>query len=131
MQDHDGLIRIAPAWPKDWNADATVHIQHRGKIDLQIRDGVPSTVVIEAGADGRIAVRNPWPGKTVEIIGSGSGKRVAEASGQDLLRFNAKADNAYLIQRVDQPSANLPYAAIDGNAASEPKTLGVRHIGML
>ena len=130
VQDHDGLIRIAPAWPKDWNADATVYIQHRGKIDLQIRDGVPSTVVIEAGADSRMAVRNPWPGKTVEIIESDSGTHVAEASGQDLLRFNAKADNAYLIQRIDQPSANLPYVAIDGNTASEPKTLGVRHIGL-
>jgi hypothetical protein len=130
VQDDDGPIRIAPAWPKDWNADATVYIRQRGKVDLQIRDGVPCTVVIEAGADARMAVHNPWPGKTVEIVESDSSKRVAGASSRDMLRFNTKAGNAYLIHRVDQPNANLPYAVIDGNAASEPKTLGVRHIGL-
>lgn len=130
VQDHDGLIRIAPAWPKGWNADATVHISQRGKVDLQIRGGVPGTVVIEAGADAHMKVRNPWPGKAVEAVESGSGKRVAEAGKQNVLSFDAQAGKAYLIQRVDRPSANLPYAAIDGSAASEPKTLGTRHIGL-
>ncbi|MFK2879204.1 glycosyl hydrolase family 95 catalytic domain-containing protein [Rhodanobacter hydrolyticus] len=130
VQDHDGLIRIAPAWPKGWNADATVYIKQRSKVDLQIRDGVPGTVVIEAGADGRMTVRNPWPGKSIEAVESGSGKRVAGADKQNVLSFDAQAGNAYLIQRVDQPSANLPYAAINGSAASEPKTLGTRHIGL-
>ncbi|MBD8880336.1 glycoside hydrolase [Rhodanobacter sp. 7MK24] len=130
VQDHDGLIRIAPAWPKGWNADATVYIKQSSKVDLQIRDGVPGTVVIEAGADGRMTVRNPWPGKSIEAVESGSGKRVAGADKQNVLSFDAQAGNAYLIQRVDQPSANLPYAAINGSAASEPKTLGTRHIGL-
>ena len=130
VQEHDGLIRIAPAWPKGWNADATVYIQQRSKVDLQIRDGVPGTVVIEAGADARMKVRNPWPGKAVEAVESGSGKRVAETDKQDVLSFDTQAGKAYLIQRVDQPSANLPYAAIDGSAASVPKTLDTRHIGL-
>lgn len=130
VQEHDGLIRIAPAWPKGWDADATVYIRQRSKVDLQIRDGVPGTVVIEAGIDGRMAVRNPWPGKATEAVESDSGKRVAGADGQNVLSFDAQAGKAYLIQRVDQPSTNLPYAAIDGSAASEPKTLGTRHIGL-
>ncbi|HEX9336674.1 MAG TPA: hypothetical protein VF892_12350, partial [Pseudonocardiaceae bacterium] len=48
VQDYDGLLRIAPALPTGWDADATVFIQHRGKVDVQIRDGVPVTVAIEA-----------------------------------------------------------------------------------
>lgn len=130
VQDDDGLIRIAPAWPKDWDADATVHIQRRGKVDLQIRHGVPGTVVIEAGANGDMAVRNPWPGQAVEAVASGDGKRLAEADGQGVLRFSAQAGKAYLIRRVGQSGAGLPYAAIDGTAASKPKTLGTRHIGL-
>jgi len=129
-QEHDGLLSIAPAWPKGWNADATVHIQHRSKVDVQIRDGVPDTVVIEAGADGNIAVRNPWPGQGVEAVASGSGNRVALADGHDVLRFDMQAGNAYLVQRVAQPSAKLRYAVIDGTAASQPKTLDTRHIGL-
>ncbi|MBD8899980.1 glycoside hydrolase [Rhodanobacter sp. DHG33] len=130
VQEHHGLLSIAPAWPKGWNADATVHIQHRGKVDVQIRDGVPDTVVIEAGADGNIAVRNPWPGQAVEAVASGSGNRIALADGHDVLRFDMQAGKAYLVQRVAQPSAKLRYAVIDGTAASQPKTLDTRHIGL-
>ena len=131
VQEHDGVVRIAPAWPKDWDADATVYIQHRSKVDLQIRDGVPGTVVIEAGADGRMAVRNPWARIAVEVVESGSGKRIVETNGnQDVLRFDTQAGKAYLIRRTDQPAKRLPYAAVDGSAAREPKSLGVRHIGL-
>jgi len=130
VQDHDGLIRIAPAWPKDWSADATVYVRQRSKVDLQVRDGVPTTVVIEAGADGEMAVRNPWLGQAAEVVASGDGKRVAEADGRGVLRFSAQAGKAYLIQRVDQPGATLPFAAIEGTAAGKPKTLDTRHIGL-
>lgn len=130
VQDFDGLIRIAPAWPKDWNADATVYIRQRSKVDLQVRDGVPTTVVIEAGADGGMAVRNPWPGRAVEAIDSGSGRRVVGDDDHGVLRFGAQAGRAYLIQRVGQPVAKLPFAAIGGVAADEPKALGTRHIGL-
>lgn len=130
VQDDDGLIRIAPAWPKDWSADATVYVRQRSKVDLQVRDGVPTTAVIEAGADGEMAVRNPWPGQSAEVVASGDGKRVAEADGQGALRFRAQAGKAYLIQRVDQTGATPPFAAIEGTIAGKPKTLGTRHIGL-
>ena len=130
VQDYDGLIRIAPAWPQGWDADTTVYIRQRSKVDLQIRNGVPTTVVIEAGADGPMAVRNPWPGKTAEVVVSDTGKRLAKANGQTVLRFQTQASKAYLIQRVGQPNAGRPFAAIDGAAATEPKSLGARHIGI-
>jgi len=130
VQDYDGLIRIAPAWPADWNADATVYVSRRGKVDLQVRDGVPTTVVVEAGADGSMAVRNPWPGAAAEVVVSGSGRRVAEAGGGAVLRFRANAGKDYVVQRVAAPMAKLPFAAIAGSAASGPKSLGMRHIGL-
>ncbi|MGH9440223.1 MAG: glycosyl hydrolase family 95 catalytic domain-containing protein, partial [Terriglobia bacterium] len=40
VQDYGGLLRIAPAWPKEWDADATVYIRQKGKVDVQIRHGV-------------------------------------------------------------------------------------------
>lgn len=130
VQDHDGLVRIAPAWPKDWNADATVYIRQRGKVDLQVRDGVPTTVVIEAGADGDMAVRDPWPGKPAEVVESASGRRVAKTAGHAALRFRTQAGKAYLLQPVGRPIAQQPRATIDGAAATAPKSLGTRHIGL-
>lgn len=130
VQDDHGVIRIAPAWPKDWNADATVYVQGRSKVDVQMRDGTPTAVVLEAGADGPVAIRDPWPGKRAEVVESASGKRAAETAGPAALRFHAQAGKAYLIQRIDQPSVNLPYAIIDGQPATQPKSLGTRHIGL-
>jgi len=67
VQDYDGLLRIAPAWPKQWDVDGTVYIQHKSKVDVQIRGGALVTVAIEAGATGHLRVRNPWPGEDVEV----------------------------------------------------------------
>lgn len=130
VQDDHGLIRIAPAWPKGWNADATVHVQNRSKVDVQMRDGTPSTVVLEANANGPVAIRNPWPGVSTEAVEADNGQRVARSDRTDDLHFTAQAGKAYLIQRTDYPIAQQPYAIIGGQPATQPKTLGTRHIGL-
>jgi hypothetical protein len=129
IQDYGGLLRIAPAWPKEWDADAAVYIQRKSRVDLQIRHGVPVTVVIEAGANGRIAVRNPWPGKAVEVISS-DGKRVTKASGTSLLHFDVETGKSYLVERTGSRNSALPFAEVSGIPASQPKSLGTRHIGL-
>ena len=68
VQDYDGQVRIAPAWPSDWDVDGAVYIQHRDKVDVQIRRGKIVTVGIEAGSAQKIRVRNPWPGESVEVV---------------------------------------------------------------
>lgn len=130
VQDNAGLIRIAPAWPKEWDADGIVYVRRRSKVDVQIRNGVPVTVVFEAGATGETVVRNPWPGIPVEVVVSGSGQRITEASGTSPLRFDAEAGKAYLIQPVSRPNGKLRFVAIDGIPSSKPKSLGIRHIGL-
>ncbi|KAA9380666.1 hypothetical protein F5972_05980 [Microbispora cellulosiformans] len=64
VQDYDGTLRLTPGWQSGWNADGTVYIQHKGRVNVQIRNGVLLTVAVEAGADGDITVRNPWPART-------------------------------------------------------------------
>lgn len=129
VQDYDGLLRIAPAWPKEWDADGTVYIQRKSKVDVQVRGGVPVTVVIEAGADGHMSVRNPWPGQRAEVVVSDTGRRIAE-TGESTLQFRVSAGKSYLIQRVDSPNTKLRLAAVDGSPAANPKSLGTRHIGL-
>lgn len=129
VQDYGGLLRIAPAWPKEWNADATVYVRRKSRVDLQIRHGIPVTVVVQAGANGRLAVRNPWPGKSVQVVSS-DGKRVAQTSGTSLLHFDVEAGKSYLIEPTGNPNGKLPFAEVDGIAASQPKSLGTRHIGL-
>jgi hypothetical protein len=75
VQDYDGLLRIAPAWPADWSGEGTVSVQHNSEVDVQVRDGVPVTVVLEAGDNAEMAVRSPWAGQRVQVVDAGTGRR--------------------------------------------------------
>jgi hypothetical protein len=131
VQDYDGLLRIAPAWPGDWDADATVYIQHRSKVDVQVREGVPVTVAIEAGADTSIEVRNPWPGQQVEVVaGDGERATVVAPTSADRFTVPVAAGESYLVQRVDDPTTGASFAPVTGTPAVEAKHLGPVQIGL-
>lgn len=127
VQD-DGLVRIAPAWPRDWDADATVYIRHRSKVHVQIRQGKIETVGIETGPARRVRMRNPWEHKQVEVIDAHTGAIVLPANAAAVLEFPVRAGGAYLVKQV---SANdLPFKAVSGERAVAPKVMGSRMIGI-
>ncbi|WNI18533.1 hypothetical protein [Actinacidiphila sp. ITFR-21] len=72
VQDYDGLLRIAPAWPAGWDASGTVSVQGNTKVDVQVQGGTPVTMAIQAGSSQTMRVRNPWPGRSVEVVGGPS-----------------------------------------------------------
>jgi hypothetical protein len=61
VQDYDGVIRIAPAIPPGWDFDGSVYVTGKTKVDVQVRDGKATTVVIESGTAQKLKIRNPWP----------------------------------------------------------------------
>ncbi len=132
VQDYDGVLRIAPAWPGDWSADATVYVQHRGKVDVQVRDGVPVTVAIEAGANGAMTVRNPWPGQQVQVITAdpGAPRTIVAPTTADAFTVPTQAGHAYLVERVTDPVTALPYEPVTGTPAASYRQLGPVSIGL-
>jgi hypothetical protein len=132
VQDYDGLLRIAPAWPSNWDADATVYIQHRSKVDVQVHNGTPVTVAIQAGADSPIRVRNPWPGQLVQVVtgDKGRSKVVVAPTTADTFTVPAKAGQDYLVETVDSPTTALRYAPVTGTQATAAKHLGPVQIGL-
>jgi alpha-L-fucosidase 2 len=129
VQDYDGLIRVAPAWPKDWNADGTVFIQHRGKVHVQIHDGEIVTVGIDSGAASPIKVRNPWPGESVEVVNARTFAVVVPTSQAKVLQFLSQASTNYLI-RPSGGENSLSFMPISGVRAIAPASLGSRMIGI-
>ena len=128
VQDYDGLIRLAPAWPKDWDADGTVYIQHGGKAHVQMRQGTVVTVGIETGSATTMKVRNPWPGRNVEVVDARTSAVILPPSTAPVLEFSARASSAYLVRQ--SPTHALPFEAVSGTAATAPKSLGSRTIGI-
>jgi hypothetical protein len=129
VQDYDGTLRIAPGWPANWNADGTVYIQHRGRVHVQITGGRLVTVAVDAGADGTISLRNPWPGQSVTVV-DGSGATVLSGQSGSTLAIPAVAGDSYLVEPASAPTTSLPFAPVSGSPASAPKSYGGRSIGM-
>jgi hypothetical protein len=117
-QDYNGVLQIAPAWPSDWNASGTVYIQGGSKVDIQVSDGVPSTVVLQAGSDMDQRIRNPWPGEQVQVVSS-QGVLPVGSGGQFTL--TVRKGESYLIERVSAPAQ--AFAPVGGGSAV------IRHLG--
>lgn len=131
VQDYDGLIRIAPAWPRDWDVDGTVYLQHGGKADVQICDGRILSVGLEIRNAGTVRIRNPWPHEKVQVIDALDSSVALPASSAAILEFPAHAATAYLLRRTAVANEPLPFAAVSGSPATAPKTLGSRTIGIV
>jgi hypothetical protein len=129
-QDYDGLLRIAPAVPPGWNVDGSVYVRGRSKVDLQVRDGIVTTVVIEAGTTQNFRVRNPWPGHPVDIVAGSSGARVVKDNSRLVLTFHATAGVRYLLEREGSPVSAMRFARVSGTRARTAKRMGRVQIGL-
>jgi alpha-L-fucosidase 2 len=125
VQDYDGLIRIAPAVPQEWSFEGRVWVRNRTRVDVQVQAGVPTTVVIEAGATETLRIRNPWPGERVEVIDA-YGKTVL-GSADATLQLPVRNGGFYLLK--PSGGAEQTFAAISGTPAAQYKTLGPVQIG--
>ncbi|OLB77833.1 MAG: hypothetical protein AUI14_15070 [Actinobacteria bacterium 13_2_20CM_2_71_6] len=130
VQDYDGLLRIAPAWPADWTGEGTVAIAHNSKVYLQITNGTPSTVAISSGSDSPITVRSPWPGQSVTVVDGGTGAAVLGAQSNTTFTIPAHSGKSYLVELTAAPTTGLPFAAVGGTPAGTARHLGTQSIGL-
>jgi hypothetical protein len=128
VQDYDGLIRIAPAVPPGWDMDGSVFVRGKTKVDVQVRDGVPATVVIESGTDQALKLRNPWPGQAVDLVEGQSGKQVVSAASGPEISFHALPGVNYRLQKQGQ--ATPSFSAISGTPATTARKWGPAQIGL-
>jgi alpha-L-fucosidase 2 len=132
VQDYDGVIRIAPATPSAWDFDGSVYVRGNTKVDVQTRNGAVFTAVIEAGMTQSLKVRNPWPGKRVDVISGSTGKKVVSSTAEmgSEIEFTTTAGSSYLIKSHDEPTEGDGFAPVSGAPASSPKRLGPVQIGL-
>jgi alpha-L-fucosidase 2 len=127
VQDYDGLIRIAPATPSQWDFEGSVWVRDRTRVDVQVRGGVPATVAIEAGATSTLHIRNPWPGQPVEVVDARG--EIVLKSAESNLEVPVRKGEAYLLVRSNKERAPLSFAPITGTPAFQLRRLGGVQIG--
>ena len=128
--DANGILRIAQAWPANWDADGTVVLRHRNKANLRIRSGRVVQLQIEAGSGGTVHIRNPWPGQSVRIVSALAPRKVLSTSADAILNLATTAGAVYEIERVSDPEASGKVEPLPALPASAPKNLGARSIGL-
>jgi len=79
------VIRVFPAWPKEWDAAFTLLARGAFLVGSSMKAGKIEYVRIESQAGGECRLRNPWPGATVSL--ERNGNKAQDLSG-DLLRFS-------------------------------------------
>ncbi|MDR8728112.1 hypothetical protein FEQ05_02223 [Burkholderia pseudomultivorans] len=126
VQDYDGVIRIAPAVPGGWDYDGTVFVRGNTKVDVQVRNGIPTTVVIEPGSNAALTVRNPWPGSTVTALSAGHSLPVT-TQGANLVLQPA---GTHAIVLRSPAAGNMPAEPVSGAVATVAKHLGAVQIGL-
>jgi hypothetical protein len=130
VQDYDGVIRIAPAIPPGWDFDGSVFVRGGTKVDLQTRNGAVTTVVIEAGATQPIKIRNPWPGKPVDVVSGKTGMKVVTGAMGPMIEFEGAAGTSYLVENHDDPLTAGRFVPVNGIPAPAAKRLGKVQIGL-
>jgi hypothetical protein len=129
VQNYDGLLRIAPAWPADWSGEGTVAIQHNSRVSVQVSGGTVGTVAIASGANGTITMRSPWPGQSVTVI-NGSGGTVVARQSNATFTIGVQTGQSYLVQLTNAPTTALPFASVSGSPATAARRLGAVSIGL-
>ncbi len=130
IQDYDGLLRIAPAWPRSWDADATIYVQRNSKVHVQVRQDQLMAIVFEAGFSGQMRVRNPWPGASVEVADASANQTVRSEMRGSVITFAVNRGKAYAIQKTTARLSSLKFEPVDGSLSASPKSLGSRTIGL-
>jgi alpha-L-fucosidase 2 len=127
VQDYDGVIRINPAFPKDWDVDGQVAVRGKTKVDVRLGGGTAQRVVIEAGSTGRLKVRNPWGEAAVDM--TMEGQRAVKLAG-GTLEFSVIAGRSYLLVPAGTDAGNSFHEELSGTPATSAKRLGKVQIGI-
>jgi hypothetical protein len=130
VQDYDGLLRIAPAWPADWTGEGTVSVLHNSKVHLQVSGGVPTTVAVLAGASDPIAVRSPWPGQSVTVVDGLTRATVVSPTSAGTFTIPAQVGKSYLVERTAVPTNSQAFAPVSGAQATVARRYDRATIGL-
>jgi hypothetical protein len=129
VQDYDGLLRIAPAWPSGWDGRGTVFIHGNSKVDVAVQGGAVVLVILEAGSSGSFDVRNPWSGQAATVL-DGTTRAVVVPSTSAATFIVPAAMGRWYVMIPTAMAASPPSVAVTGVQAVSAIALGGVGIGL-
>jgi hypothetical protein len=91
------VIRVFPAWPKEWDAAFTLLARGAFLVSSSMMSGSVESVQIRSGVGGECRLRNPWPDTTITLYRNGS--KTEDISGSLLTFPTAKGEVVNVIPK--------------------------------
>jgi hypothetical protein len=99
IQSYDGVIRIAPAVPREWDAKFERFLGVGAfEVDAEIAGGRVQRVSLRSLAGSRCRLVSPWPGQTVEV--RSNGRAIAFDVEGGIIELETQPNGVYQIRRT-------------------------------
>ena len=128
VQRHDGLLRLAPAWPSAWDVAGSVRVEGGHRVSTEVVDGVPRFAAVTGGSDETVRLRNPWPGEPVRVRDGAA--VVGGPTADDAVDLPVRAGRTLVVERVDAPVDALAVVPVCDRPAAGARTQGDRSVGL-
>ena len=129
VQDYDGLIRIAPAAPPDWDVEGTVAVRGGATVSVSVHKGTVIRVAIKTRTAQLVRVRSPWPQGEIIVRDEANGERVTTTTTGNTWAFHARATGAYSIAPAEAAVAGTS-SKVSNTYEHGPRALGSAHLGL-
>jgi hypothetical protein len=98
------VIRVFPAWPKEWEAEYTLLCRGGFLVTSAMRNGGVEFVEIQSQSGGECRLRNPWGKTEVTFYRDGRRGERVKPDPSGLLRFNTSPrENIVCVRSGDTP----------------------------
>ncbi|MBN8456932.1 MAG: hypothetical protein J0M04_03735 [Verrucomicrobia bacterium] len=129
VQNHDGLLRLANAWPADWEAVAWLPCEGGHRVAVEVVAGVLQAASVSLGsANPAMRIRNPWPGEVFRVRDLSANAVLYQNNGATAT-VAAVAGHRLLIERASAPHASLTFSPPGDFPNNGPRKLGSRTLG--
>ncbi len=96
------VIRLFPAWPKDWDAAFSLAARGAFLVNSSMRRGKVEFVELKSQGGAECVMRNPWGENPITLYRDG---RKSESTSASLLRFpTRKGETIVVVQGDDSPA---------------------------
>ncbi len=121
LQSHDGVIRVFPATPLDWPAGFMLRAVGGFMVSSYKKKNADAEFIqIKSQLGGECKIVNPWKNKAVQVVqAENHQKRIVKKAENDILSFETKVGNNYLIcpDDIDPDFISYPMFKLTTNDA--------------
>jgi len=115
------VIRVFPAWPKDWDAAFTLLARGNVLVTSSMKNGQIEFIALTPHIGGKCRVRNPWPNQEASLFRGDS--QTPETLRGSLFEFDTSKDERILLKFPSLEGRSGAVAPRRPTSTSDPKSL--------